>query len=73
MNVQAKCRTTIERGQRMTHFFNVCAIPPTKSPALPPDPYPLSTPAFRFSFYDFSILLLGLVPTRLQGSSPVKL
>lgn len=72
MNVQAKSGTVIARGQRMIHFFNVCANPPTKSPALPPDPCHLPTPAFRLSFNDFSTLFLGLVPTRLQGSSPIK-
>ena len=55
----------------MIHF-NVFANPPTKSPALPPDPCLLSTPAFRLSSHNFRTSLLDLVPTRFQGFSPVK-
>lgn len=54
-------------------IFNVFSNLTTENPDLLPDPCPLPTPAFRFSSHDFRTPLLGLVPTRLQGSSPVKL
>lgn len=75
--MQYECASKVwdrhSRWSKDDTFLMVFAIPPTKSPALPHDPRPLPTSAFRLSSHDFKTLLLALVSPRLQGSSPIKL